>query len=236
MQTGVPMPGLRRRPLLGGAPFQGRRGGPAAADPARSNAAAQDALHAQPVAPESRSALLDEVSHDLMVFPGFDQAWHQGNDAMIANVVNDFNARKGWSREDPHWLDPNLVKAWAMQESGGDPDVFQSGDMMQVNNGGDWAREKAQFGLKKGEAVDPEKSLRTALEWAYYKGEVTRAVGAGGVDEAHDWHATERGSEAVNGYESQFQGWDTALENYNGGGVRDYQGQVERRLATGQPA
>lgn len=235
------MPGFRRRPLLGGGPgsrpFRGPAARPAWDAPAvGSNGDAQAALREQPAPREDRSALLDEVSHDLAVFPGFEEAWHQSNDALIANVVADFNAKKGWSKGDPHWLDPNLVKAWALQESGGHEDIYTAGDMMQMNNGGDWAREKEWFGVKKGEKLSPEKSLRAALEWAYYKGEVTRAVGPDGVDAAGDWHATVRGTEELPGYESRFQGWGDALEGYNGGGVADYDGQVQRRFESARVA
>ncbi len=171
----------------------------------------------------------------LNSYAGYDKPGHQSNDEMIMRVVAAFNAEKGWDETHPHYLDPNLVKAWALQESGGHMDVFTGGDMMQVNNPGDWTPEKQQYvGLAKRQKLDPEQSLTAALHWAYYKGEITAPVRRG-RNRGGDWHPVSRGSEGVKvpGYESKFQGWDKALTDYNGGGVADYHGEITRRHQRG---
>jgi hypothetical protein len=189
-------------------------------------------------APASTTAvatpLLDQAGGPapLKQFPGYDAGWHQSQDALIRKVTDDFNREKGLKPGDPHYLDPNLVKAWALQESGGHEDVFTGGDMMQVNVTGDWVPEKSWFGLKKGEKMDPEKSLRTALEWAWYKGELTKGMKGDSPDSG--WYATQRGTKAFPGYQSTFDGWDHALTDYNGGGVKDYYGQISRRPKAGK--
>ena len=165
----------------------------------------------------------------LPVFPGYDSPWHQANDALIIDVVMAFNAEKGWTPDHPDFLDPAVVKAWALQESGGHQDVFAQGDMMQMNVPGDWVPEKQWFGVQnRQEQLDPRKSLEIALNWAYYKGEITRAQG--GNSASPGWHDTQRGTQAFPGYESQFTNWDRALDGYNGGGVENYAAQINRRL------
>ncbi len=171
-------------------------------------------------------------SQDLLTFPGYEEQWHQSQDALIRQVVAEFNEEKGWEEGDVHYLDPNMVKAWALQESGGHQSIFSGGDMMQVNNKGDWAKEKTQFGMTKGEQMTPESSLRAALAWAYYKGETTRAKQ--GEDNGEGWHDTQRGSKSLPGYESRFTGWKNALEDYNGGGVAHYEDEILARLESGE--
>lgn len=189
------------------------------------------------VAQTSTTPLLDQVEEqqaaqqDLSEFAGYGADWHQSQDALIQRVVADFNEEKGWDTDHAHYLDANLVKAWALQESGGHKNVFTSGDMMQVNVTGDYVPEKKHFGLEKREKVDPEKSLRTALDWAYYKGEVTKGMKGGTPDEG--WHPTQRGTKSQPGYQSKFVGWKKALTNYNGGGVQDYFGKIDRRYQSG---
>ena len=170
-----------------------------------------------------------ESDPTLPVFEGYDSPWHQANDALIIEVVQAFNAEKGWGPDHPDHLDPALVKAWALQESGGHQDVYSQGDMMQMNVPGDWVREKKWFGISgKREKLDPRKSLEVALRWAYYKGEITRAKRS---DAASDgWHDTQRGTKSVPGYESQFSDWNTALDGYNGGGVNNYADKINNRL------
>lgn len=172
----------------------------------------------------------DEVQADaeLPVFDGYEADWQQSNDEMIVRVVEAFNAEHGWSPGDEHYLDPAIVKAWALQESGGHREIFTSGDMMQMNNGGDWTDEKTWFGVERGQRLSPEESLEAALDWAYYKGEETRPAKAAS---GGDWYPTVRDGEPLNGYVSRFAGWDRALTRYNGGGVPDYLGDIERRLA-----
>lgn len=166
---------------------------------------------------------------ELPVYAGYDKAWQNAHDEMIVRVVAEFNAAKGWDENHPNHLDPALVKAWALQESGSHEEIFSRGDMMQMNNAGDWADEKTWFGVEKGEELTPEESLRAALHWAYYKGEETRPMSGDSPDAG--WYRTVRGGEVLPGYQSRFTTWDDALNDYNGGGVADYRGDIERRMA-----
>lgn len=176
-----------------------------------------------------RRAAAQTESTTLPVFAGYQEDWHQAHDAMIVRVVEDFNTRMGWGPGHEDRLDPALVKAWALQESGGHREIFTRGDMMQMNNPGDWAPEKEWFGVQRGERLSPEESLRAALQWAYYKGEETRPIRDGRVSEG--WYPTRRGGEVLDGYQSRFTSWSRALTRYNGGGVADYHGDIMRRMA-----
>jgi hypothetical protein len=190
-------------------------------------------------APEESTPILDAATEEvagpsapeaLKVYPGYEEDWHQSQDDLIRQVTEDFNREKGWGKDHPDYLSPDLVKAWALQESGGHKEIFTGGDMMQMNNTGDWAKEKEWFGVKKREKLDPRKSLATALRWAYYKGEITRAAKDDGDA---SWHDTQRGTQSVPGYQSKFTDWSTALDNYNGGGVRNYNGEIQARHRSG---
>lgn len=165
----------------------------------------------------------------LPVYAGYEQPWQNAHDEMIVRVVSEFNAEKGWDAHHPDHLDPALVKAWALQESGSHPEIFTNGDMMQMNNDGDWADEKTWFGIERGERLTPEESLRAALDWAYYKGEETRPMTGSTPDPG--WYPTVRDGKVMPGYQSRFTDWDEALSDYNGGGVADYRGDIERRMA-----
>jgi len=170
-----------------------------------------------------------DTATELPVYAGYEQPWQNAHDDMIVRVVAEFNAEKGWDANDPNHLDPALVKAWALQESGSHREIFSNGDMMQMNNDGDWADEKTWFGIERGEDLTPEESLRAALDWAYYKGEETRPMTGSTPDPG--WYPTVRDGEVMAGYQSRFTNWDEALTDYNGGGVADYRGDIERRMA-----
>lgn len=143
------------------------------------------------------------LSPSLKEMVGFDKEWHNMNDSMIAKVVGEFNAT-----HDPD-IDANLVKAWALTESGGHQDIFESGDMMQVNNPGDWTDDKIQHaGIQKDMKMTPETSLKAALNYAYWKGSI------------HD----------AQGNVTGFRGWDTAIERYNGGGDPEYTKKIRDKL------
>ena len=172
----------------------------------------------------------------LAEYPAYNQAHHNQHDAMIRRVVTAFNTLKRWDPSHPHYLDPNLVKAWALQESGGHATIFSTGDMMQMNNPGDWAEDKSHYlGLNRRTRLKPEQSLTHALHWAYYKGEVTKALGPNGELAGPGWYRTRRGSRGVSipGYQSKFVGWETALTKYNGGGVADYHGDITEIYESG---
>lgn len=174
-------------------------------------------------------AVVEETAADaLPVFAGFEEDWHQANDPMIVRVVEAFNAEKGWGVGHPDRLEPAVVKAWALQESGGHRDIFTGGDMMQMNNGGDWAPEKVHVGVQKGQRLTPEESLVAGLKWAYMKGEETRPVARA---DGEGWTPAVREGREISGYVSRFTDWDRAITRYNGGGVADYLGDINRRMA-----
>lgn len=134
----------------------------------------------------------------LKSVPGFEQ--RNGNDAVIQEAVDQFNAEHGWKPGDKHYLDPMLVKAWALTESGGNKEIYDSGDMMQVNNPGDWTDDKVKnAGITKGQHLTPQQSLEAALKYAYWKGSIHDAQGKG-----------------------TFKSWEYAITRYNGGGDPNY--------------
>lgn len=169
-----------------------------------------------------------DTATELPVYAGYEQDWQNAHDEMIVRVVGEFNAQKGWDENHPNHLDPAIVKAWALQESGSHREIFSQGDMMQMNNDGDWADEKTWFGIERGEQLTPEESLRAALDWAYYKAEETRPMTGSTPDPG--WYPTVRNGEVLPGYQSRFTNWDKGLTDYNGGGVADYLGDIERRM------
>jgi hypothetical protein len=115
-------------------------------------------------------------------------AWRASNDRVFTEAADKFNRQRGLKPDNPKYIDPLLLKAWAMVESGGSEAAFMR-DPLQVNNPGDWANEKTTIaGLAKGQTMAPELSAQAALKWLEYKGSL-------------------RGTWA---------GYRTALENYNG--------------------
>jgi len=106
-----------------------------------------------------------KVQPPLKIYPGYEQGYQQSQDALIRKITDEFNKEKGFTRDDPNYLDPDLLEAWARQESGG--------DMMQVDVPGDWVKDKKNFGMTKNEKMDPETSLKKALEWAWYESKFT---------------------------------------------------------------
>jgi hypothetical protein len=99
-------------------------------------------------------------------------AWRKANDAIIEKAANDFNTENGLKPEDGRYMDPQLMKVWAMVESGGSKDAFLS-DPFQVNNAGDWDSTKLKLGLEKGKAPGPRLSAYAALRWLDKKGHNT---------------------------------------------------------------
>ena len=105
-------------------------------------------------------------------------------------------------------LDPTLVKAVAMQES-----AIGSGgvdDVMQVNVSGDWNEFKSQYGLSNGGATNSTLSINAGI----------RVLATKGFKGGIDYNSTT----GVRTFE--FQGWDKAVESYNGGGTTGYSQSV----------
>ena len=77
-------------------------------------------------------------------------------------------------------MDPQMLKAWTMVESGGEGDkaAFLS-DPFQVNNPGDWVHSKTNYGLSNSEVMTPESSADAALQWLAVKADRPAKSGYG---------------------------------------------------------
>ncbi|SUJ01092.1 RHS repeat-associated core domain [Sphingobacterium spiritivorum] len=109
-------------------------------------------------------------------------------------------------------LDPTTVKAIAMQESGigTGKEANEKKDIMQVNNGvsnfADYSPYKANYGLSKGAVPGPVTSINAGIKDLATKG----FKGGVGYNPKTDQMSF------------KFQGWDKAINNYNGGGAAKY--------------
>ena len=115
-------------------------------------------------------------------------------------------------------LDPTLVKAICIQESHA---ALTSSDIMTSNNPGDWGdgKLKSAYGMKKNEKMSVTNSL-------YYGIRILATKGfKGGVK--YDKKTGETSYE--------FKGWGNATNNFNGGGVRNYQNDVETMVRESKP-
>lgn len=115
-----------------------------------------------------------EPARKLRAIPGYSEtgaaAWRSANDQVFIDAANKFNAERGFKAGDPEYVDPQLIKAWAMVESGGSKEAFLR-DPLQVNNPGDWKYPKPQvIGLAKGLPMTPMSSTEAALKWLHFKG------------------------------------------------------------------
>jgi hypothetical protein len=136
-------------------------------------------------------------------------AYRAGNDAVIRKAVADYNDRNGYRPGDAGYLTPEMMKAWQMQESGGSKDraAFES-DPFQVNKKGDWFDEKAKIlGLTKGQAMTPQTSAEAAPKWLQYK----------------SWVHDDSGKPVT------YKGVQRGFDSYNGGGVKNYGGDILNR-------
>lgn len=132
--------------------------------------------------------------------PGYPEdgkhAWRAANDDAFVAAADKYNNDNVYWPSDPEYVTPRLVKAMAMRESGGNPEVFKR-DPLQVNNPGDWVANKAKVaGLSYGQDMTPQASAEAALKWLQYKG-------------------TERDAK---GNAVRYRGHYEALKNYNGKG------------------
>ena len=142
-------------------------------------------------------------------FAGFKSSRHQQHDAVITEVVLDFNqnkaARCGCTAEQAATipdLSADLVKSWAIQESGGSDArslAAWKGDPVQVNVPGDWNDYKSDVGLKEPKVRnegDMKTNLTAGVSYLCRKG-----FGKSGRAPKAD---------------ATFDGWETALRRYNG--------------------
>lgn len=132
-------------------------------------------------------------------------AWRSANDSLFIQVANEFNQRNDLKPGDPRYVDPQMMKAWAMVESGGDKKAFLS-DPFQVNNPGDWADAKSEVGLQKGQTMTPKTSANAALQWLDRKGHLTTQLPKGK-------------------YVTRYVGLARALQRYNGNTKIDKNGK-----------
>ncbi len=147
----------------------------------------------------------------LPVFKGFEAPRYQQHDALILRFVNEFNSNPAlWAgcstgqRGSVRKLDPALVKAHMIQETGGSDPISRASwaiDPLQVNVPGDWNRYKAYLGLTKPRHRNEgsrETNIRAGIKYLARKG-----FGCSGQP-------------ALNSPESKFDGWNPALQRYNG--------------------
>jgi hypothetical protein len=145
----------------------------------------------------------------MVNFPGFEKSRYQQHDSIIREVVLDFNSNKaercGCTPEQASTipsLDDALVKAWLIQEAGGSDERSLAAwrvDPAQVNVPGDWNDEKTDLGLSEPKTRNEgeiKTNLKAAVAYLCRKG-----FGKSGK-RPHP--------------EATFDGWDKALERYNG--------------------
>ena len=150
-------------------------------------------------------------STGLPIFRGFEAPRYQQHDALIAQLVAEFNANKATgcggtpaqAARIPD-LSPALVKAHMIEETGGNGPRSKAAwpvDPLQVNVPGDWGEEKRLVGLSRPTRRNEgsaEKNVRAAIRYLSRKGFSTAARPA---------------AERPNGY---FDSWHAALKRYNG--------------------
>lgn len=159
------------------------------------------------------------------VFAGFEQQRYQNHDELILELVADFNAHKAdYAGATPRQaagipdLTPALVKAWIIQESGGqDPASFESWriDPARVNVPGEWIIAKRQVGLKNPDRpgdADARSNLKAAIA-------LLSRMGFG-----------PSGRPASRGEDDRFDTWMTALARYDGEGAVTEAGKRYRAL------
>jgi RHS repeat-associated protein len=106
-------------------------------------------------------------------------------------------------------LDPTVVKAISTQETNAGNNASLNGDkdVMQSNVKGDWGSGfKSEYGLSKGVAPDVKTSIDAGIKILATKGF------KGGI--TYD--------KATGAQTYTFQGWEKAINNYNGGGTAGY--------------
>lgn len=105
-------------------------------------------------------------------------------------------------------LDPTMVKAMTVQESYAGTSGMT--DIMQTNVKGDWSKMKEKYGLVKGGVTKQINSLYSGIRLLATKGF------KGGIT-----YDSKNGTTPFT-----FQGWDSAVCSYNGGGVAKYKEYV----------
>lgn len=148
---------------------------------------------------------------DVPVFQGFEDDRYQMHDALILQLVKEFNEHpEDWvgaaegDRVNLPPLRPELVKALMIEESGGSDARSREAwkvDPLQVNVPGDWAEAKTELGLSQPQNRNEgtlEGNMRAGIMWLARKG-----YGRSGKGIAHRPGA-------------YFDSWRIALQRYNG--------------------
>jgi len=156
----------------------------------------------------------------LPVFKGYEAPRYQQHDALIVRLVREYNANpRSWAGGDddqpcPAWLDPAMVKAHMIEESGGKDALSRAAwacDPLQVNVPGDWNHYKSYLGLRKPRHRNEgsrETNIRAGIKYLARKG------------------FGKSGQPAANRPDAVFDGWDSALERYNGRQDKTRDGRV----------
>jgi len=156
-------------------------------------------------------------------FKGFESDRYKQHDAIIKKLVAEFNKDKAkfidCSTEQAKGiadLSEALVKSWAIQESGGNDTrslAAWAKDPLQVNVPGDWSDYKTSTGLKKPTHRNEgtaEQNIRAAISWLARKG------------------FGKSGQPPKNRAAAVFDGWQVALQRYNGRSALTSNGQKYR--------
>jgi len=156
----------------------------------------------------------------LPVFKGYEAPRYQQHDALIVRLVREFNenpqlwAGNSDDQPDAHRLDPAMVKAHMIEETGGRDALSRAAwavDPLQVNVPGDWNHYKAYLGLKKPRHRNEgsrETNIRAGIKYLSRKG------------------FGRSGQPAGNRPDATFDGWPHALERYNGRTLLTTDGRV----------
>lgn len=142
---------------------------------------------------------------------GFTTARYNEHDTLISKLVKNFNSNKDifigatlvQAKGIPD-LSESLIKSWIIQETGGNDSRSKAAwktDPAQVNVPGDWSAYKQSAGLsmpKNRNEGTAEQNLKAAIIWLARKG-----FGKSGQPPQNRSNAT-------------FDGWQAALERYNG--------------------
>ena len=163
------------------------------------------------------------TSSRVPVFSGFEDPRYQKYDAIIARLVADFNRDPAkWTGgtaaqgEKVRGLTAAQVKAHMIQETGGgdvNSRAAWARDPLQVNVPGDWNPYKKYIGLRQ-----PRRRNEGSLETNLKAGIMLLSRKGFGVS----------GQPAQNRPDGDFDGWETALQRYNGRSDKTATGQKYR--------
>lgn len=187
----------------------------------------------------------------LYVFKGYRHPAFQRWDTLFQEEADAFNAEHGFVPGDPGWLDPNLLKSWALQESGSlygpGADEWRAGDILQVHVPENWSSDKLRLlGLRRTDRVGPRESVRAGIRYAYAKASIFRSESRIPAHLLADWEPFDRFQpdddgrlvpREVQGFRRYFTGWDNALRRYNGNRApaRNYDGSARSTDPDGTP-